>query len=107
MHRSEIRERKMPIEPQEDPPIKPGQPSEPPRESPPGSPRPEVPPPMLEPGEPPRPEELPGNTPDELPVRGPGGPGPPSPAADAGIGDLSGAEPDLDPGAADMPQGTM
>jgi hypothetical protein len=96
----------VPIEPQEDPPIKPGQPSEPPQESPPGSPRPEVPPPMQEPGEPPRPEELPGNTPDELPVRGPGGPGPPSPVADAGIGDLSGPVPDLNPGAADMPQGT-
>ena len=50
----------MPIEPQEDPPIKPGQPTEPPQESPPGNPRPEVPPPMHEPGEPPRPEELPG-----------------------------------------------
>ena len=37
----------MPIDPQEDPPIKPGQPSEPPQENPPGSPRPEVPPPML------------------------------------------------------------
>jgi hypothetical protein len=97
----------VPIEPQEDPPIKPGQPAEPPQESPPGGPRPEVPPPMQEPGEAPRPEELPGNTPDELPVRGPGGPGPPSPAADAGIGDLSGAEPHLNPGAADMPQGTM
>jgi len=97
----------VPIEPQEDPPIKPGQPSEPPRESPPGSPRPEVPPPMREPGEPPLPEELPGSTPDELPVRGPGGPGPPSPAADTGIGDLSGAAPDPNPRAADMPRGTM
>lgn len=74
----------MPIEPQEDPPIKPGQPSEPPQESPPGSPRPEVPPPMQDPGEPPRPEELPGNTPDELPVRGPDGPRGPSPATDTG-----------------------
>ena len=63
----------MPIDPQEDPPIKPGKPAEPPQESPPGSPRPEVPPPMQEPGEPPRPEELPGRTPDELPVRGPQG----------------------------------
>ena len=42
----------MPIDPQEDPPIKPGQPVEPPQESPPGSPRPEVPPPMQDPGEP-------------------------------------------------------
>jgi len=75
----------VPIEPQEDPPIKPGQPSEPPQESPPGSPRPEVPPPMQDPGEPPRPEELPGNTPDELPVRGPDRPRGPSPATDTGI----------------------
>ena len=49
----------MPIDPQEDPPIKPGQPSEPPLESPPGNPRPEVPPPLQDPGEQPRPEELP------------------------------------------------
>jgi hypothetical protein len=67
----------MPIDPQEDPPIKPGQPSEPPRESPPGNPRPEVPPPLQDPGEPSRPEELPGRTPDELPVRGPQGPSTP------------------------------
>ena len=32
---------------------------------------PEVPPPVHEPGEPPQPQELPGKTPDELPVRGP------------------------------------
>ena len=63
----------MPIDPQEDPPIKPGQPSEPPQESPPGNPRPEVPPPLQDPGEPPRPEELPGRPPDELPVRGTAG----------------------------------
>ena len=63
------------------PPIKPGQPSEPPRESPPGNPRPEVPPPMQDPGEPPRPEELPGRTPDELPARGPQGPRAPTAAA--------------------------
>jgi hypothetical protein len=80
----------MPIDPQEDPPIKPGRPSEPPRESPPGSPRPEVPPPMRDPGESPTPTELPRRTPDELPVRGPPGPPAPPPAADA-----------------DMPQGTM
>jgi hypothetical protein len=61
----------MPIDPQEDPPIKPGQPSEPPQESPPGNPRPEVPPPMRDPGELPTPEELPGRMPDELPVQGP------------------------------------
>jgi hypothetical protein len=65
---------------------------------------------MQDPGEPPRPEELPGNTPDELPVRGPDGPGP-SPATatatDTGITDLPGTQPDLNPGAPDMPQGTM
>ena len=97
----------MPIEPQGDPPIKPGQPSEPPQESPPGSPRPEVPPPMQDPGEPARPEELPGNTPDELPVRGPDGPRGPSPATDTWIADLPRSEPNLNPGAPDIPQGTM
>ncbi len=94
----------MPIDPQEHPPIKPGQPSEPPQESPPGNPRPEVPPPMQEPGEPPRPEELPGRTPEGLPVRGPEGPRTLYPATDAGIADLPGSEPDLNPV---MPQGTM
>lgn len=78
----------MPIDPQQDPPIKPGQPAEPPQEDPPGNPRPEVPPPMQEPGEPPRPDELPGRTPEELPVRGPEGPHPPSPATDTEITDL-------------------
>ena len=97
----------MPIDPQEDPPIKPGQPSEPPQESPPGNPRPEVPPPMQDPGEPPTPDELPGRTPDELPVRGPHGARTLYPATDAGIDDLPGSEPDLDPGLADAPQGTM
>jgi hypothetical protein len=72
----------MPIDPQEDPPIKPGKPTEPPQESPPGNPQPEVPPPMQDPGEPPRPEELPGHVPDELPVRGPP-PGSPGPTAAA------------------------
>jgi hypothetical protein len=72
----------MPIDPQEDPPIKPGKPVEPPQENPPGSPRPEVPPPMHDPGEPPRPEELPGRMPDELPVPGPRGPGDPPVATD-------------------------
>jgi hypothetical protein len=67
----------MPIDPLEDPPIQPGQPAEPPQESPPGNPGPEIPPPMQEPGEPQRPDELPGYTPDELPVRGPQAP--PSP----------------------------
>jgi hypothetical protein len=81
-----------PIDPQEDPPIKPGQPTEPPQESPPGKPRPEVPPPMRDPGEPPRPEELPGKMPDELPVRGPGEPRTPYPT-DTGIPDLPGGGP--------------
>ena len=63
----------MPIEPPEIPPATPGQPTEPPPESPPGSPRPEVPPPLHEPGQPPQPQELPGKTPDELPMRGPNG----------------------------------
>jgi hypothetical protein len=102
----------MGIDPLEDPPIKPGQPSEPPQESPPGSPRPEVPPPMHEPGEAPRPEELPGRLPDELPVRGPQGPHTPNPATDAGINDLqisdlTGSEPDLNSAASDMPRGTI
>jgi hypothetical protein len=92
----------MPIEPQEDPPIKPGRPSEPPQEDPPGNPRPEVPPPMHEPGEPPRPDELPGRMPDELPVRGPEGP-PASPATDTGIAEA----PDLNPGMPDIPRTTM
>ena len=85
----------MPIDPQEDPPIKPGQPAEPPQESPPGNPRPEVPPPMQEPGELPRPDELPGQIPDELPVRGPQGPS--MPAIDVG--------PDLISGESDMMRG--
>jgi hypothetical protein len=93
----------MPIEPQEDPPIKPGQPSEPPQESPPGNPRPEVPPPMQDPGGAPRPEELPGRTPDELPVRGRPGPGAPSPT-DADNADWQGPEPALNPGTPDTPR---
>ena len=60
---------------------------------------------MQEPGEPSVPEELPGYTPDELPVRGPQAP--PSPATDAGIGDLPDPAPDLNPGTPEMPQGTM
>lgn len=58
-------------DPEEIPPSTPGQPTEPPSESPPGNPRPEVPPPMNDPAEPSHPNELPGRTPDELPVRGP------------------------------------
>jgi hypothetical protein len=97
----------MPIDPPEEPPIKPGRPAEPPQESPPGSPRPEVPPPMRDPGEPARPEELPGRTPDELPVRGPQGPSTPPPANAAGIEDLPNTQADLNPGMADVSQGTM
>jgi hypothetical protein len=37
---------------------------------------------MREPGESPLPQELPGNMPDELPVRGPNGPAAPNPATD-------------------------
>ena len=88
-HRHAARDRRepqgfdvMPIEPPEIPPATPGQPTEPPPESPPGNPRPEVPPPLREPGEPPQPQELPGKTPDELPVRGPNGPRTPNPATD-------------------------
>ncbi len=39
---------------------------------------------MREPGQPPQPQELPGKTPDELPVRGPNGPRAPNPATDMG-----------------------
>jgi hypothetical protein len=39
---------------------------------------------------------LPGNTPDELPLRGPEGPRTPSAATDAGIADLPGSVPDLE-----------
>lgn len=84
----------MPIDPLEDPPIKPGQPAEPPQEDPPGDPRPEVPPPMHEPGAPPRPEELPGRMPEELPVRGPHGSIMRNPT-DQGIVDSPGSEPDV------------
>ena len=97
----------MPIEPTEVPPATPGNPTEPPQESPPGNPQPEMPPPMREPGETPRPEELPGKTPDELPVRGPNGPRTPNPATDAGVTDLPGSEPDLNPGGLELPKGTM
>ena len=60
---------------------------------------------MQDPGEPRRPEELPGNTPDELPVRGPDGPPAPSPATDAGIADLPGSMPDLNPGTVELATG--
>jgi hypothetical protein len=85
----------MGIDPPEIPPATPGQPTEPPQESPPGGPRPEVPPPMQEPGEPTRPEELPGSTPEELPVRGPEGPRTPSPATDTRMSDLTHNAPHL------------
>ena len=62
---------------------------------------------MQDPGEPARPEELPGNTPDELPVRGPEGPRGPPPATVTGIADLPRSKLNLNPGASDMPQGTM
>jgi hypothetical protein len=53
---------------------------------------------MQDPGEPARPEELPGNAPDELPVRGPDGPRGPPPATDTGIADLPRSKPNLNPG---------
>jgi hypothetical protein len=43
---------------------------------------------MHEPGEPPVPQELPGKTPDELPVRGPNGPVTPNPATDSPQGTM-------------------
>jgi hypothetical protein len=91
----------MGIDLQEDPPIKPGQPTEPPQEDPPGNPRPEIPPPMQDPGEPSRPQELPGRMPDELPVRGP--PAPQTPATDSRTTDLPGSDPNVSLGSAAMP----
>ena len=72
----------MGIDPTEDPPIKPGQPTEPPQEAPPGRPQPEIPPPIEDPGAPSVPKELPGSMPEELPVRGPAVP-PATPATDS------------------------
>ena len=69
-----------PIEPPEIQPPTPGNPTEPPPEEPPGNPRPEVPPPVREPGQPAPPDNLPGQTPDEFPVRGPNNPTTPNPA---------------------------
>ena len=74
----------MPTEPPDIPPPVPGTPTEPLREDPPGTPEPEAPPPMREPGAPPQPQELPGNTPDEFPVRRPDQPSTPNPATDGG-----------------------
>jgi hypothetical protein len=62
---------------------------------------------MRDPGEAPQPDELPGYTPDELPVRGPQEPGAPQPATDAQGADLPGGGPDLGPAVVNMPQGTM
>jgi hypothetical protein len=62
---------------------------------------------MQEPGEPPTPAELPGKTPDELPVRGPQGPTTPSPATDAEKTDSPDSGPDLISGESDIPQGSM
>jgi hypothetical protein len=53
----------MPIEPPDNPPATPGNPTEPPPMDPPGNPIPETPPPVREPGEAPRPDDLPGNLP--------------------------------------------
>jgi hypothetical protein len=83
----------MGIDPTEDPPIKPGQPAEPPQEDPPGDPRPEIPPPVQDPGESSPPQELPGSTPDELPLRGPAQPQAPYPTTDSSITGLPGFEP--------------
>lgn len=71
-----------PIEPPEIPPATPGTPTEPPPGIPPGNPQPDIPPPVREPGESPQPDELPGRTPEEIPSRGPNGPGAPNPATD-------------------------
>lgn len=73
----------MPIEPPEIPPATPGTPTEPPPGIPPASPDPEIPAPVREPGAPPRPDELPGESPEEIPRRGPDGPQTPNPATDA------------------------
>jgi hypothetical protein len=73
----------MGIDPTEDPPIKPGQPTEPPAEAPKGDPRPEIPPPVQDPTEPGQPQELPPYAPEEMPVPGPGAPQPPGAPTDA------------------------
>lgn len=91
----------MPIEV---PQTNPGGPAEPPMESPPGNPRPEIPPPMQEPDSPSQPQELPGNTPEEMPTRGPAGRTNPDPEADeGGFGNLPGSEPDVAPGVSEPP----
>lgn len=94
-------------DPPEIPPPTPGIPKEPPQESPPGSPRPEVPPPVENPARPNPPRELPRKTPDELPVRGPKGQCTPYPANEPDVTDLPGSEPDVNPGAPQLPPGTM
>jgi hypothetical protein len=60
---------------------------------------------MQDPGEPSRPQELPGSTPDELPVRGPGGPQ--MPATDSRTNDLPGSDPNMSLGSAAMPPRAM
>lgn len=90
-------------DPEEVPPATPGVPAEPPEESPKGNPRPEIPPVIDDPAEPPTPQDLPGRTPDEVPVRGPNGPRTPYPASDPGITDLPGSEPDVIPGTPSIP----
>jgi hypothetical protein len=97
----------MGIDPTEDPPIKPGQPAEPPQEDPPGDPRPEIPPPVQDPSEPSPPQELPGSTPDELPLRGPAQPQAPYPATDSGITDYLAPSPDVNSGSPQTPLATM
>lgn len=91
----------------EDPPIKPGRPSEPPQESPPGNPRPEIPPPMRDPGESPQAQELPGQTPDELPVRGPAEPSAPPAPIDSVNAGLPRSSPDVLADTSGMPDATM
>jgi hypothetical protein len=49
---------------------------------------------MQEPNEPSPPDELPGQTPSELPVRGPQGPNTPSPATDTGRIELAASKAD-------------
>jgi hypothetical protein len=92
-------------DPEEVPPATPGTPTEPPREDEPGNPRPEIPPVVDDPAEPKSPQELPGQVPDELPVRGPQGPRTPYPVNDIDISDLPGSEPDISP--SPIPGGTM
>lgn len=92
-------------DPPEIPPPTPGNPTEPPEESPPGNPRPEIPTPIDDPVEPNPPRELPPDSPDEVPVPERRGPSLP-PVNDDGF-DLPGSDPDVIPGAPQLPPGTM